>query len=118
MLKLTIKRELDNGDYEINFNSDGKDLGNQEKSYEWLRENVVTNSHAVEFIFEVDVKFDHIEIDEEDGEGFVYIITTLGTEDGLKVIDEEQKCYKSYKRAVTAGTKIAQKMDTIVNVLQ
>lgn len=114
MLKLTVKKELENGNYLVNFNLDGEDLGNREVTYEWIRADIITGNREVTYEFETDIKFDHIEVDEEEGEGFVYIITTLATEEGIMVLNEEQKVYKSYKRALTQGQKLAQQMQTIL----
>ena len=114
MLKLTVLEQLENGNYLVNFNLDNEDLGDREVEYQWIRADIITNNREVEYKFEIDVEFEHIEVDEEDGEGFVYIITTLATEEGIKVLNEEQKVYKSYKRALTQGQKLAQQMDTIL----
>lgn len=114
MLKLTVLEQLENGNYLVNFNLDEEDLGNREVTYEWIRADIITGNKEVKYEFETDVKFDHIEVDEENGEGFVYIITTLATEEGITVLNEEQKVYKSYKRAITQGQKLAQQMNTIL----
>ena len=114
MMKLTVLKEMENGNYEVNFKLDGEDLGNREMTYESIRADIVSGNREVEYEFEVDVKFDHIEIDEEEGEGFVYVITTLATEDGIAVIDEEQKVYKSYSRAMKEAFKLAEMMDTVL----
>lgn len=117
MLKLTVLEQLENGNYLVNFNLDNEDLGNREVTYEWIRADIISNNKEVEYEFETDIEFEHIEIDEEEGEGFLYIITTLATEEGIMVLNEEQKVYKNYKRALTQGQKLAQQMDTILIVI-
>ena len=117
MMKLTVLEQLDNGNYLVNFNLDNEDLGNREVTYEWIRADIISNNKEVEYEFETDIEFEHIEIDEEEGEGFLYIITTLATEEGITILNEEQKVYKSYKRAMTQSFKIAQQINTIVKIL-
>ena len=114
MMKVTVLNELENGNYEVNFNLDGEDLGNREMSYESIRADVVTGNKQVKYVFEVEVEFEFVQVDEEDGEGFLYLVSIEIDEDNnMSQYDEETKIYKSYKRAVTAGQKLAQQLNTI-----
>lgn len=114
MLKLTVLEQLDNGNYLVNFNLDNEDLGDREVSYEWIRADIISNNREVEYEFEVEIQFDFIQVDEEEGEGFLYIVRIDFDEDGNRnEYDIESRTYKSYKRAITEGQKMAIQMDTI-----
>lgn len=116
MMKITVLKEMENGNYEVNFNLDGENLGNREMSYESIRADVVGNNTEVEYDFEIDMRFDHIELDEEEGEGFIYIVNTLATEEGI-FTEEEQKVYKTFKGAEKAAHRLAYQMQTILKNL-
>ena len=119
MMKVTVLREMENGNYEVNYNLDGTDLGNGEVTYEWIRADIVTGNKEVKYVFETEMEFEFVQVDEEDGEGFLYLVQIdIDEDNNMNQYDVETKVYKSYKRAVTAGTKLAQQMDTIVNILQ
>ena len=115
MMKVTVLRELENGNYEVNYNLDGADLGNGEVTYEWIRADIVTANKEVKYVFETEMEFEFVQVDEEDGEGFLYLVEIDIDEDGNRhEYDLETKVYKSYKRAVTAGIKLAQQLNTLV----
>lgn len=114
MMKITVLKKLENGNYEVNFNLDSEDLGNREVTYEWIRADIVTGNREVKYEFQIDMQFDFIQVDEEDGEGFLYIARIDIDKDGNRnQYDLETKVYKSFKRAVTQGQKLAQQMNTI-----
>ena len=114
MMKVTVLNELENGNYEVNYNLDGENLGNGEMSYESIRADIVTGNKEVKYIFEVEVEFEFVQVDEEDGEGFLYIVEiNIDEDNNMSQYDAETKYYKSFKRAITAGQKLAQQMDTI-----
>lgn len=114
MMKITVLEKLENGEYEVNFNLDGEDLGNRTVTYEWIRADIVTGNKEIKYIFETEIQFDFIQVDEEEGEGYLYLVRIDIDEDNNKSqYDLEQKVYKSYKRALTEGRKLAQNLDTI-----
>ena len=114
MMKITVLEKLENGNYEVNFNLDGEDLGNREVTYEWIRADIVTGNKEIRYEFQTDIQFDFIQADEEEGEGFLYLVRIDIDEDNNRnQYDLETKVYKSFKRAVTQGQKLAEQMDTI-----
>ena len=118
MMRLTVKEKLENGKYLVNYNLDGEDLGDREQTYEWIRADIVTNNKEVKYIFDIEMEFDYVQVDEEDGEGFIYLVKVeIDEENNMSQYDVETKVYKSYKRAMTQATKLAQQLDTILVVL-
>lgn len=117
-MKITVLEKLENGEYEANFNLDGEDLGNKAVTYEWIRADIVTGNKEIRYEFQTDIQFDFIQVDEEEGEGFLYIVRIdIDEDNNINQYDKETKVYKSYKRAVTAGQKLAQKLNTIAIIL-
>ena len=114
MMKILVKEQLENGNYLVNFNLDGEDLGDRQVTYEWIRADIVTGNKEVRYEFQTEIQFDFIQVDEEENEGFLYIVRIDIDEDNNRnQYDLETKVYKSYKRAVTQGQKLAQQMETI-----
>ena len=117
-MKITVLEKLENGEYLVNFNLDGEDLGNRIVTYEWIRADIVTGNKEIKYDFEINMEFEFVQIDQEEGEGFVYIVSIDIDEYGEMYQDDiEQKIYKSYKRALTEGQKLAQKLNTIAIIL-
>lgn len=118
MLKLTVLEQLDNGNYLVNFNLDGEDLGNREVSYEWIRADIISNNREVQYEFEVDFECEHIELDTENDETFIYVIKTVIDEDNnMSQYDTANKVYKTYSKAQNFAVKLASEIETILVVL-
>lgn len=118
MMKLTVLEQLDNGNYLVNFNLDNEDLGNKIVTYEWIRADIVSNNREVEYKFEVDFECEHIELDSENDETFVYVIKTVIDEDNnMSQYDAANKVYKTYSKAQNFAVKLANEMETILIIL-
>ena len=117
-MKITVLKDLENGNYEVNFNLDGEDLGNREVSYEWIRADIISNNREVQYKFEVDFECEHIELDTENDETFVYVIKTVIDEDNSRhQYDKDFKVYKTYNKAQNFAMKLASEMETILVAL-
>lgn len=118
MMKVTVLKDLENGNYLVNFNLDNEDLGNREVSYEWIRADIISNNREVQYVFEVDFECEHIELDTENDETFVYIIKTVIDEDNnMSQYDIKNKVYKTYSKAQNFAMKLANEMETILIIL-
>jgi hypothetical protein len=118
MMRITVLKDLENGNYKVNFNLDGEDLGNREVSYEWIRADIISNNREVQYKFEVDFECEHIELDTENDEIFVYVIKTVIDEDNnMSQYDTANKVYKTYSKAQNFAVKLANEMETILIIL-